>query len=325
MTNRAFSWAHGAGEIQSLGGMLGPVTFRLPDGRKAAPFQIAPWADQPQAASLPGILQRLRGEWPCVPFGAERDVPLSGDWASLTNTSPDGLPPHGHGSNGHWAFDDDLTLHIDYPADHPVARLERRITPDPSAPAIDVTLTVHPRRDVTLPIGLHPTFRVPDAGVVIETASGGMTFPAAVEPGVSVLAEGARFASPNAVPLREGGMIDLTHLPLPFATEELVQLTEPQGRVSLAYPGEGFRVTMSWDQSHFPGLIIWVSNRGRTAYPWSGRHQAVGLEPVCAAFDLGPHASTAPNPLSRKGHPTARQFHAGQPFTTTLRISASPL
>ncbi len=325
MTTRAFSWAHGAGEIQSLGGMLGPVTFRLPDGREVSPFQIAPWADEPQAAALPGILQRLRGEWPCVPFGAERDVPLSGDWADLAAGTPDGQPPHGHSSNDPWSWDGELALHLDYPADHPIARLERRITPDPTAAALDASLTIHPRRDVALPIGLHPTFRVPDSGVQIETSSGGMTFPAPIEPAVSQLAEGAPFASLTAVPLRGGGTTDLTHLPLPHATEELVQLTAPQGRIVLAYPAEGFRVTMTWDASHFPGLVIWMSNRGRTAYPWSGRHQAVGLEPVCAAFDLGPRISTAPNPLSANGHVTARQFCAGQPFTTTLRISVSPL
>lgn len=325
MTTRAFSWAHGTGEIQTLGGMLGPVAFRLPDGREAAPFQIAPWADDPQANALPGILQRLRGEWPCVPFGAERDAPLSGDWVNLANGTPDGQPPHGHSSNDHWTFDSDFTLRLNYPAHHPIARLERRITPDPTTAALDISLTIHPRRDVALPIGLHPTFRVPDTGVQIQTTSGGMTFPGPVEPGVSQLAEGARFASLTAVPLRGGGTTDLTHLPAPRATEELVQLTAPQGHVALAYPGEGFRIEMSWNPAHFPGLVIWVSNRGRSAYPWSGRHQAVGLEPVCAAFDLGPRISTAANPLSREGHPTAHPFRAGKPFTTTLRIRASAL
>ncbi|NJM82540.1 MAG: hypothetical protein HC844_08595, partial [Tabrizicola sp.] len=50
MSVRAFSWAHGEGEVQALGGMLGPVRFRLPGGRVVSPFQIAPWAGEAAAA-----------------------------------------------------------------------------------------------------------------------------------------------------------------------------------------------------------------------------------------------------------------------------------
>jgi hypothetical protein len=325
VSGRTFSWAHGEGEVQALGGMLGPVRFRLPGGHVASPFHVAPWAGEPAAAALPGILRRLRGEWPCVPFGAEREVPLGGAWAGLSGAAPDGQPPHGHGSNADWALGDGLSLSVDYPADSPIARLERRIRPDPDAPALDIDLVVHARRDTILPIGLHPTFRVPDGGVVIETESGGMTFPAPVEPGVSTLAEGVGFDRLDRVPLRTGGHEDLSRLPLGVATEELVQLTAPGGQVALACPAEGFRVRMSWDAAHFPGLVIWVSNRGRTAYPWSGRHQAVGLEPVCAAFDLGPRISAGANPLSQSGHPTARAFRAGEVLETTLRIAVSAI
>jgi hypothetical protein len=322
---RTFSWAHGEGEIQTLGGMLGPVRFRLPGGRVAQPFHVAPWAGEPGAAELPGILRRLRGEWPCIPFGVERGVPLADAWADIPATAPEDQPPHGHGANAEWSFGEGLALAVEYPADSPVARLERRIRPDPGAPALDVDLDVHVRRDAMLPIGLHPTFRVPDQGVVIETESGGMTFPSAVEPDVSVLAEGTLFERLDGVPLRAGGTIDISRLPLRVPTEELVQLTRPEGHVALVYPAEGFRVRMTWDASHFPGLAIWVSNRGRPSHPWSGRHQAVGLEPVCAAFDLGARISARANPLSRMGHPTARAFRAGEVFRTTLRIEVSAI
>ena len=119
--------------------------------------------------------------------------------------------------------------------------------------------------------------------------------------------------------------MDLTRLPVRVATEELVQLTRPDGRVTLTYPEEGFRVRMAWDAQHFPGLAIWVSNRGRTGYPWSGRHQAVGLEPVCAAFDLGQGISGSENPLSQAGHPTTRTFRAGEVFATSLWLEVSPV
>ena len=221
---------------------------------------------------------------------------------------------------------DGLRLSLEYPEDSPIALVERVILPDPAQPAIDMVLTLHIRRDCRLPIGLHPVFRLPDSGLLIEAGpNGGMTFPGALEPGVSRLAPAARFARLAAVPLARGGTADLSHLPLPHATEELVQLTEAGGRATLTWPAEGFRAHLTWDASHFPDLILWVSNRGRTAFPWNGRHQALGLEPVCAAFDLGTEISAGPNPLQTATHPTARSFRAGEVFTTRHRIEVEAL
>ena len=323
VTRRTQDWAHGRLTVQALGAMLGPVIFRLPDGREVSPLYVAPWAENPQAASLPGILRALRGDFACVPFGADRVLDLAGDWAHLSRPAPK-TPgsPHGLSSNAFWVMQDDgLRLTLEYPEDSPIALLERVILPDPAGPAIDMALTLHIRRDCCLPIGLHPVFRMPDSGLQIDAGpQGGMTFPGALEPGVSRLAPAARFASLAAVPLTQGGMADLSRLPLPHATEELVQLTNAGGRATLTWPGEGFRAHLTWEASHFPDLILWVSNRGRAAFPWNGRHQALGMEPVCAAFDLGTEISAGPNPLQTAGHPTARSFRAGDLFTTRHRI-----
>ena len=81
---RGLGWEHGALAVQRLGAMLAPLTFVLADGRQVTPLQVAPWAGEPGAEDLPGILRRLRGEWPCVPFGYS--VPGEGwpaDWAAL--------------------------------------------------------------------------------------------------------------------------------------------------------------------------------------------------------------------------------------------------
>ncbi len=49
-----------------------------------------------------------------------------------------------------------------------------------------------------------------------------------------------------------------------------------------------------------------MSHGGRHYPPWSGRHTHVlGIEEVTAYFNLGHRASAAPNPLSRRGVPTA--------------------
>ena len=56
----AIAWAHGMASVQSLGGMLGPVTFLLPDGRQVSPLHVAPWFDDPSRKDQPPILQDLR-------------------------------------------------------------------------------------------------------------------------------------------------------------------------------------------------------------------------------------------------------------------------
>ena len=122
---RGLGWAHGALAVQRLGAMLAPVTFLLADGRQVSPMHVAPWADEPEAEALPGILRRLRGEWPCVPFGYS--VPADGwpaEWASVmgaagsrTRRSMATAPT----MTGHWLRRrrGSLSLALDYPAGKP--------------------------------------------------------------------------------------------------------------------------------------------------------------------------------------------------------------
>jgi hypothetical protein len=331
MTVRTLDWAHGSLEVQSLGGMLGPVAFRLPDGRQASPLQVAPWADEPGGEDLPGILRRLRGEWPCVPFGADapRDLPVG--WAADGVTFEGAGVPHGHGSNVEWDFAapsfDAVSLTCTYPESHPIKVLHRSVRPDPEAAALDISLTVEARRPCRLPFGLHPTFRLPLDGIVdlIPPAfRQGRVFPLAVDPSSRLLPD-ATFASLDAVPTLAGPPLSLERLPLDSRNEELVQLCGVSGDVVLRYPGEGFQVRLSWDTSHLPSVLLWVSNRGRTFAPWNGRHLALGIEPVCSAFDLGPAVSTGTNPIAAQGVATAMDFAPDRPFTTSYRIAVEPL
>ena len=114
---------------------------------------------------------------------------------------------------------------------------------------------------------------------------------------------------------------------MPFAddTEELLQLNGIDGAVALANEAEGYRVRLTWQKEHFPSLLLWISNRGRKAAPWNGRHLALGMEPICSPFGLGPAVARADNPMAKAGTPTARDFAAGEVFTTRYRIEAEPL
>jgi hypothetical protein len=331
---RGLGWAHGALTVQRLGAMLAPVTFVLADGRQVSPFHIAPWADEADAVKLPGILRKLRGEWPCVPFGYS--VPSDGwpdEWSRVMGPPELGEEAHGHSSNHDWTWLDSdgrsLSLALDYPASSPVARVERTIAPDPAAPAVDIEFRIIVRRACRLPIGLHPVFRLPAETAAAELELGafdrGRTYPDDVEPGAPLFAKDTIFSSLDAVPARAGGTVDASRLPLAADTEELLQVQGLDGTVALANHAEGYRVKLSWQKEHFPSLLLWYSNRGRKAFPWNGRHVAIGVEPICSPFGLGPATAIADNPMALSGIPTAQEFSPERPFSTRYRIEAAPL
>jgi hypothetical protein len=320
--------------VQRHAAMLAPICFLLPNGLQASPMQVAPWAEEPEAEALPGVLRRLRGDWPCVPFGYT--VPGDGftpAWASLMRPAGADEEVHGFGSNHSWSWQDSdshsLSLSIDYPAGEPVRRLERTITPDPDAPAVDITLSVEVRETCRLPFGLHPTFRLPSkpggAHILPAPFTEGRTYPGTAEPSAPLFAIDRGFASLAAVPGRDGSSIDASRLPFARDTEELLQLNGIDGAVVLANEAEGYRVRLTWQKEHFPSLLLWISNRGRKFPPWNGRHLGLGLEPICSPFGLGPATAAADNPLAQSGTPTAREFVAGAVFTTRYRIEAEAL
>lgn len=331
---RGLGWEHGALAVQRHGAMLAPLTFLLPNGRQVSPMHVAPWAAEPGTEHLPGILQRLRGEWPCVPFGYS--VPGNGfppEWAKLMGPAAPDEEVHGHSSNHPWNWDGDdgrsLRLSIDYPAASPIKRLQRTIRPDTGSPAVDLELRIEVRHACRLPLGLHPTFRLPlDPGAArIEPADfeNGRTYPGEVEPAAPLFATDTVFASLGAVPGRDGSAIDASRLPFAQDSEELLQLNGIDGSVALANEPEGYRVRLTWQKEHFPSLLLWISNRGRKMEPWNGRHLALGMEPICSPFGLGPATAVADNPVARSGTPTARDFAAGERFVTRYRIEAELL
>lgn len=321
-------WQHGEAELQSLGGMLGPVTFKLAGDRPFQPLQVAPWATEPQSAALPGILRRLRGEWPCVPFGRD-DLPedLPPEWTAAAPTDHRTIWGHGYGAHHHWRLiaqgADFIRVAIDYPDPEPVIRLEREIRADPDQPALDITLTIIARRNITLPVALHPTFRLPQrpGSVTLEAIDFDqpVAYPVAAEPGISHLTPGSMPDGLTAMPGTDGD-VDLTHLPLDVATEELLQLKNCRGPIVLHYRAENAHVSLDWDRHLLPDVMLWLSNGGRTAEPWRGRHYALGIEPVNGPFDLGQVAvPPASHPLAERRGIT---LSPDQPCVIRARLAA---
>ncbi|MBO6604558.1 MAG: hypothetical protein JJ938_10465 [Roseicyclus sp.] len=325
-------WDRGIAQVEAVGAMLGPVRFHLSDGRTISPLAVGPWGEDggPDHDALPPILKRLRGEWPCVPFGAPDCTPdLPERWRGVPSKGT-GTDFHGYGSHNAWECVEDgpgrLVLEITYPEDHAIAGLRREIRGVAGKAELEISLMITARTATCLPIALHPVFALPrrpgEAEIVAEGMTGGHTFPGVVEPGVSRLAPDLTFESLEAVPTHQGP-IALSRLPLPVDTEELVQLFGVAGRVTLCNHAEAYEAWIAFDQTVFPSVLLWVSNRGRRAYPWNGRFTAVGIEPLRGAFDLGPEISSNPaNPIARSGIPTALELTEGEVFTTSYQIGA---
>ncbi|MDH6234673.1 galactose mutarotase-like enzyme [Mesorhizobium soli] len=308
------SWDRGHADVSAIGAALHNLVLQLDDGATVEPLAEAPWTGEPEVTeitSFPAHLRQLGGEWPCVPFGTTAIDPHH----------------HGFGTDNEWHVIEHsagaITLAIDYPEHHPIRRLERRIEGIEGQAAVALELTVEARADCVLPVGLHPIFRLAGEGDRLQLDPGafarGHTFPKVFEPGVSQLKPAAEFARLDAVPLAGEGTVDLSTPPSGLG-EEILLLSGVPGSVSLTYPDDGYRAELSWNASDFPSLVIWLSNRGRSASPWSNRFRGIGIEPVHAYFDdtgLAPHR---PHSLS-----SGRAFRADERWTTQYRISASSL
>ncbi len=309
----ALSWDRGQAEIFAVGGALHNLTLVLDDGSSVTPFAEAPWIDDPKIAfntDIPAHLRQLGGEWACAPFGKTAADPHH----------------HGYATDNAWHVTSEtageIAVAIDCPAPHPIKRLERRIAGVPGEAAVEITLTVEARADCLLPVGLHPIFRMPEQGRLLldpGAFSQGYTFPETFEPGASRLKPGDTFASFERVPLENGGFADLSSQPSGLA-EEIIQIDGVSGWMKLLYPDDGYRIQLDWNRDDFPSALIWLSDRGRSAPPWSNSFRGVGIEPVNAWFDDTRFAPQAPDGLS-----LGRAFTAGERWTTRYRISASRL
>ncbi|HZE92866.1 MAG TPA: hypothetical protein VE029_14330 [Rhizobacter sp.] len=326
-SSRRLCWPGGDAALQALGGMLAPVVFRAPGRPDFSPLQVAPWADEPDADRWPGALRRLRGEWPCVPFGrCDRPARLPPGWQPQAPGDP---WEHGYAWHHPWHWLDlaephALGLQIDLPADQDVRRLTRTVRAVPDAPALDIELQIHVRRACTLPVALHPTLRLNAGRVRLTLAHDGpgLTYPVPAEPGRSRVAADTRFDRLAAVALAAGGTGDFTAYPQASDSEELMQLMQMRGPVTAHFVDAGWALTLDWDRALLPDLMLWVSHGGRLHPPWNGRHFALGLEPMNAAFDLGRVACAPPD------HPLAARcglaLTPDAPCVIRSRLSACP-
>ena len=121
----------------------------------------------------------------------------------------------------------------------------------------------------------------------------------------------------------DGRSVDLTRLPLADHTEELVLLELSEGTVKLQNYDELYEVVFTWDIKQFPSCLLWISNCGREFYPWNKRFQAIGIEPIAAAFDLGViHSRNVSSPLQKMAIKTSCSLTGHDRFSYQIAVNS---
>lgn len=300
--------------LTERGGHLAPVVFHLP-GRDVSPYALAPW-EPAEFPELPSLLSVLRGDFFCLPFGGQENG-----------------PPHGDPANARWSLlaRDERSLHLAMDAADSGARIEKILSVREGQHAVFSEHLISGLRG-DFSYGNHPILDLsglPERAGRVTTSD--MRW-ASVFPGVfsnpadgetQALKPGATFTDMREVELAAGGLTDLTHYPQRAGNEDLVMMVnaDPTPEQPFAWSAvvlDGYVWFSLKNPEDFPATLLWMSNGGRSAAPWNGRHIGrIGIEEVCSYFSHG-LAVSRENPLSAQGVPSTRHFTPHQ--TVSLRI-----
>jgi hypothetical protein len=317
--------------ITHQGGHLGPVTFDR-RRRKIQPYSVAPWVEEKSGDPLIPLLQVLRGDFFCLPFG--------GNAASFRGEKH---PPHGQTANAKWKFEAwertaaSHSLHLSLATTARPGRVDKKITLVDGHNAI---YCQHIISGMSGPVNLghHAMLRFPD-----EPGSGLIStsrfiygqvcpqpFESPANKGYHSLKTGAEFDALEQVPTLNGEVADLSRYPARRGFEDLVLLVGDEG-LPFAWTAVVFpRQQYVWFALRNPRLlrstIFWISNGGRHYAPWNGRHvNVMGLEDVTSYFHFGLAESARPNPLSQRGYPTVLRLDKKQPLTVPYLMGVALL
>jgi hypothetical protein len=330
------SWRLASGEVEAfitqMGGQLGPVTFDR-RRRKMQPYSVAPWAEEPVDRSLPPIIQALRGDFFCLPFGGNA-TPFRGEKH----------PVHGETANARWRFESLETngertcLHLSLTTKIRPGHVDKRIWLQDGE---NVIYCQHVVSGMSGPMNLghHAMLKFPDVPGSGHVSTSrfvyGQVFPEALElpekGGYSWLKPGAEFSSLEKVPTLDGQTADLTRNPARRGFEDLVMLVsdaeEPFGWTAVSFPKQGYVWFALKDPRILRETVFWISNGGRHYPPWNSRHvNVMGLEEVCSYFHPGLAESARPNHISAAGFPTFVTLNARKPLVVPyiMGVAAIP-
>lgn len=307
------------------GAMMAPVKFRLPDGRDATPYYVSPWQDEDTSKIEPPVLQPLRGDFFCCPFGADNKV---GDEDHL---------PHGEAASKDWTF-----RSCEDQGDHTSLSLQMRYNACPG----EITREMLYGRDdphvisrTTLegfsgryPLGYHANLQGGREGewkLYTDAIDLGITCPDYTAPMIEgeyfALAPDVRFSTLEEVPSRwkDPDKVDCSIFPSRWGFIDLFAIYRKRSPEAPLAERLAWTVAVNrlekylWytikDAAVLPTTVFWWENGGRHMAPWSGRNSCLGIEETCTYFANGRRLSLEPNVVSDAGIPTAVSLDPAAP------------
>lgn len=299
--------------ITRCGAQLAPAEFTLPSGKTVQPYYVAPWGYNPQDPTP--VLRAMRGDFFCMPFG--------GNGAAVAGEKH---PGHGEPAGSDWTLTeqtaDSLALELHTAVRPGVVRRKIQLRDGDSALYIENQAQGF---SGAMPLGCHPIIAMPEPDEPMWLASSpfevGLTRPGVFSDPANYeyqrLAAGEPFTSLDALPLerRNGAFGDYSTYPSAVGYADLFcLLKKPEAGpawMAAVYPRRGYLWFSVKNPAQLPATAVWVSNSGRYGKPWNGTVRCIGVEDVCAAFDLGLKESLEPNPITRAGFPTAVKLDGG--------------
>ncbi len=270
-----------------------------------SPYSLPPWTPS-EFTDLPTLLQVLRGDFFCFPFGVTEGSRF----------------PHGETANRTWTVDSSnlatATLHLDL--EEMPGTVTKRVRYDPSNHALYQEHTVFGVSGV-FNYGHHPILAVP-SGQKGKFSTGPIRFGQVYPHGFAdstcgenaTLQAGASFDALTRIATMTGDAISLAEYPPTARFEDLVMFVPVHAPIARnAFVTPSFVWLSLRRTSDFPSTLLWLSNGGRPQAPWHSRHTGrIGIEDVCSYFHEGAHRSRL-DPLAKQRIPTARRFRPSKP------------
>ena len=310
--------------VTELGGHMAPVTFFRSSAKPVRPYHVSPWQDEKPSAMPAPVLNALRGDFFCMPFGGNSDL-LAGEKH----------PPHGEIVGEKWKYVGTtksadvttLTMSIETRVRRGEVTKELSLVADQN-----VVYSKHIINGFTgnVPLGHHATLAMPDKEGSVRLASSafrlGMTYPGIFsdpkQREYQSLLPGARWTTLAKVPVAWKGDpdADLTRLPARQGHADLVQVVnEPWEKtngpawMTATFTEAGYLWFSLKDADVLNSTVFWIENRGRHGHPWNGRNNCLGLEDVTSFFADGLKASTSDNILNKEGVATSVKLEGTKP------------
>jgi hypothetical protein len=316
--------------LTEVGGHMAPVTFFRNGKKPIEPYYVSPWQGE-GLSPRPPVLGPLRGDFFCLPFGADSTV------RGVDHTT------HGEPATRKWSLVDaaegggSALIELEMKTKKIPGKVTKRIQMVAGQNVLYITHALEGYTGRTS-LGHHATLAPPpEAGSMHISTSPilfGMTDPAGRAYGdeeYSALQPGTTFRTLTRVPTRwkADPTTDCTVFPTREGFCDILQIYARPGKspawTAAAVPSKGYLWFSLKDAGVLSSTVFWMENRGRHGAPWNGRTLCIGLEEVCSFMAAGLAQSTRKNPVSEKGVATSTTLSKRKPLLVNVIQGVVPI